>query len=361
MQKLDKITIILHVSENCNLRCKYCYVRENHEFSELQHVNLFNTFDAIKKIIDSNANGGTKIILHGGEPLMMPCEQMDNFLSLITTYAEECKYKISFSMQTNGLLVDEAWIHILKKYNVRIGVSLDGCNEEQNAYRVNAAGDSVFIKVLERLKFLEMNEMRPGVIFTVNKNHIGKEKELLNFIEGKKIKCNIRPAFPTGEIGVNICMTPDEYVIFFCNMFDMWFKEEKYETFLVKEFEIIIRKVLGGEKECHNCVDSSDCSKHFISMGMNGSCYPCNRLYNNSHFFMGNLCTDSLESVMEIGYSLADKRKGKLTQCKHCDIQEICHGGCPAIAYSTYGNYFMRDYFCEAYQGIYRHVKNVLF
>lgn len=361
MRESDKISLILHLSDKCNLRCRYCYV-QNDNVSE-KKTSIFKVCSAIKKVIDFNAKRGTKIILHGGEPLMSSCKEIDDFLNMLVEYAKQNEYKLSFSIQTNGTLINNNWVQVFRKYGVRIGISLDGCNEDQNAYRLDKTGNSVFSKVLDRLDFLKKNEMNPGVIFTVSKKHIGMEREMLNFIQTKQIKCNIRPAFPMNEISSdqNICMNPEEYADFFCNMFDIWFNEaEKYETFYVREFEDIIRKVLGGSKECHSCIESMDCSRHFISMGMDGNCYPCNRLYDNKQFYLGNLIEDTIDNIIKKGYLWSDMRNDHLIYCKDCDIEEFCHGGCPAIAYSVYKDYNERDYFCYAYRHIYLHVKKIL-
>lgn len=360
MNRLDKITLILHLSDLCNLRCKYCYVPNRH-FSK--DKDILSVIPAIKKIIVSNATQGTKIILHGGEPLMVSYEKMEEFLALLTAYSRQLGYNLVFSIQTNGTLINDNWIYLFQKYKIRIGISLDGCNEKQNEYRIDKNDKPVFNKVLECLDFLKQNDINPGVIFTLNKNHIGKERELLDFIQKKKIKCNIRPAFPVrGNLSnKNICMIPKEYSQFFCNMFDIWFNEdEKYETFYIRDFEDIIRKILGGSKECHSCVDSNNCSKHFISMGIDGECYPCNRLYNDSLFYLGNLIKLPIETIMEKAYTLTQKRSDDLVNCKSCFIKEFCNGGCPAIAYSVYNNYYEKDYFCDAYQHIYTHVRNIL-
>lgn len=361
MRSLDKITLILHLSDLCNLRCKYCYVKDDNLLKK--NTDILSIIPAIKKIIDSNAYQGTKVILHGGEPLMVSSKKVDELLKLLTTYARQQGYHIVFSIQTNGTLINDDWIHLFQKYKVRVGISLDGYNEEQNAYRVDKNGNSVFDMVLERFEFLRQNNLNPGVIFTLNKYHIGKENELLDFIQENKIKCNIRPAFPTKEnvFKQNMYMTSKEYSCFFCNMFDIWFNgEEKYETFYIRDFEDIIRKILGGSKQCHSCVDSDSCSKHFISMGISGDCYPCNRLYNKPKFYLGNLIHDSIEKIMDKSYILTEKRVENLLLCKSCSIKNFCNGGCPAIAYSVYNNYYEKDYFCEAYQRVFLHVRNIL-
>lgn len=349
------------MTENCNLRCKYCYVEKHHLNNP--NINLNILIESLKKIIDENAHRGTKIILHGGEPLTISYKSMEVFLNSVIQYANSKNYRIMFSIQTNGTLIDENWVAIFRKFKIRVGLSLDGCDEHQNQYRIDNLNNNVFKKVMSTISFLKEHKIQFGVIITINKNHIGKEKELLDFIQENRIKCNIRPAFFTkGQNDLyDMYMNPIEYASFFCKIFDIWFNEDnKYDTFYIKEFEEIIRKVINGEKECHSCVDSNDCSKHFLSIGYNGNCYPCNRLYGDSKFYLGNLLTDSIYEIMSQGYRLSSKRIEKLKACQNCEIVNICHGGCPAVSYLTNGDYYEKDFFCEAYKLIYLHVKEVL-
>ena len=76
-------TIILRTTNNCNLACKYCYDKENSYHSEASDgiflKNINHIVDYIKKTrID--VNDVTKIILHGGEPLLISATTYNTFL-----------------------------------------------------------------------------------------------------------------------------------------------------------------------------------------------------------------------------------------------------------------------------------------
>ena len=351
---MEKITPIIHLTSNCNLRCKYCYVsNHNRQMELLTHENMDCIISAIKKIIDFNLPNYTRIILHGGEPLLTPLSALELFFDRVINYSN----RISFSIQTNLTLLDEDYCNILKKYHVNVGFSLDGCDKVQNQLRVDSFGKSTFEKVIYNYEKVCNLGLAPGAIITVNRFHINMEREILDFIESKHLKCNIRPAYPTGDS--TYCMTPNEYGIYFNSLFDTWLENESYGTFYIAEFEEIVREVLGGEKECRGCSKSKNCSRNFLSIDTLGKCYPCNRLHGIPEFYLGNLSLEPLDAIRERAINITARRWEilKNTECASCNIQGFCHGGCPAIAWSVYGDYNNKDYFCESFQLIYNHVK----
>ena len=65
-----------------------------------------------------------QLIWHGGEPLTCGVE---HFEKLICAFQEgRCKKYITHCVQTNATLINEDWISLFKKYNVNVGVSIDG-------------------------------------------------------------------------------------------------------------------------------------------------------------------------------------------------------------------------------------------
>ena len=53
-----------------------------------------------------------------------------------------------FSIQSNGVLIDEAWIDLLAELNVQIGISVDGPREFHDAYRIDHSGRGSFDDVV---------------------------------------------------------------------------------------------------------------------------------------------------------------------------------------------------------------------
>lgn len=355
---MKRITPIVHLTNACNLQCQYCYVNNGKVEKNTDKENLSVLLYCLKKIIDWNGVSGTKIIWHGGEPLLLGTENFSFLLNEIVKY----KRNVFFSIQTNGTLLNEDYARLFKKYNVHVGISLDGFNDKLNRFRISPDGIGILSKVMKNFELMKKFEVQVGFIMTVNREHIGQERELLDFIQKYQLKCNIRPAYPSGHRNIPF-MTPDEFATYFNTLFDIWYiNDRKYDTFLVKEFEQYIREELGGVSECHSCIEREDCTVRFLSLDMSGECYPCNRLYRNETFYLGNLQKENINSIISKSKCYSDNRMEALQkkECNSCKYREYCHGGCPAIAYSVYGNYNEKDYYCVAYQKIREHIHNKL-
>ncbi|MDE5965389.1 MAG: 4Fe-4S cluster-binding domain-containing protein [Lachnospiraceae bacterium] len=98
-------TAILMLCQECNLRCKYCYAGKG----EYLNPGLMSE-ETGRKAIDFIANLDNNseqfnLILFGGEPLM-DFEKVKNLVAYAKQVAKECNKTVSFSITTNGTLVN---------------------------------------------------------------------------------------------------------------------------------------------------------------------------------------------------------------------------------------------------------------
>ena len=164
----------LILTENCNLRCRYCYEREGNYCKN----NMSNeiAFKSIDFIADGYIKNGRKelpnITFFGGEPLLCP-----ELIEDIVDYCEE-RYpdiKFIFSIITNGTIYNEKVEHALERlyhYNPKrpfsIQLSIDGIPEVQDKNRPTAGGTAsseLIEKNIPKFKdFLARHQMNPGLI-----------------------------------------------------------------------------------------------------------------------------------------------------------------------------------------------------
>ena len=78
-----------------------------------------------------------------------------------------------------------------------------------------------------------------------------------------------------------------------------------------------------------------------------GSVYPCNLFFGKREFLLGNILSDSFESIWN-HRALAFFRSAPVNACpeKSCAIHEQCHGGCPAQALVLSGDLSAPDPRC---------------
>lgn len=143
------LSIILKVTERCNLACPYCYFFFSGDESYQQHPPLIaaNTVTDViafirKAVLDMDIRQ-VRIGLHGGEPLLM---KVDKFAELCEQFrsALDPICDLMLVVQTNGVLVDQEWVDLFARFQVRVGVSIDGDEAVHNIFRITKKGRGTY-------------------------------------------------------------------------------------------------------------------------------------------------------------------------------------------------------------------------
>lgn len=131
--RLDRL--VLHVSNDCNLRCQYCYAQGGSYGQDRGLMTPQIAFAAIDGMV--RLYGGVRRVqFFGGEPLLNPrlmievCEyfktlQQDGHISELPR----------FGMVTNGVLGDERVVELMRRYDLAATISIDGPQEVHDALR----------------------------------------------------------------------------------------------------------------------------------------------------------------------------------------------------------------------------------
>src|SRR5436853_1982817 len=102
---------------HCNIACQYCYQNPQRDAG-----NLGRRYD-IETMKRAILEEGGPFTLFGGEPLMLPEDDLED---LWAWGLEQFGHN---NIQTNGTLINEAHVRLFKRYNVRVGISIDGPGE----------------------------------------------------------------------------------------------------------------------------------------------------------------------------------------------------------------------------------------
>jgi len=146
----------LQVTQNCNLRCKYCVYSGS--YINRTHTNKRMTWEVAKKAVDfyyEHTRNSREVSLgfYGGEPLLEIA-----LIRKVVVYAEELfkGKKLSFNMTTNATLITDEIVQFLLEHNFFIAISLDGPKIIQDGNRVFADKENgtfdIVMENLERIK-----------------------------------------------------------------------------------------------------------------------------------------------------------------------------------------------------------------
>lgn len=152
----------------CNLSCPYCY---EHPMRDAGNFTNGKEYD-LDKMIQSLEKEKHSFSLFGGEPLLTDI----NTLEKLWEYGYN-RFSTN-GIQTNGTLITQKHIELFKKYNVHVGISLDGPDELNDARWAGSLSETRRRTglTLEAIDNLIKNNHIPSLIITLHKLNATKEK-----------------------------------------------------------------------------------------------------------------------------------------------------------------------------------------
>jgi uncharacterized protein len=137
-------TLIIEITEECNLRCPYCVFDEkfaaerSHSQSRMPEKTIFESIDSFMKRAKKN---NCYIIFYGGEPLLA----FDQIKNTVNYIHEKHKNKnVKYSLTTNGVQLNKKITDYLSENNFLTTISIDGPEKIHDLTRINNAGKGTF-------------------------------------------------------------------------------------------------------------------------------------------------------------------------------------------------------------------------
>jgi len=179
--------VFLHVTKQCNLRCRYCYFSASRPLPGELTVAEFRPLWA-----DLVALRPRKIVFTGGEPLLRP----DILELLVALRAVNGSPRVRTVLNTNGFPVTTETAHRLTGLVDEVRVSLDGAREQHDAMR----GEGSFDAAVRALGRLRSAGLTPRVLVTVTPTALPGLADLLCWLVERGITAiNINPFRPVGR------------------------------------------------------------------------------------------------------------------------------------------------------------------
>ncbi|MER7408076.1 cyclophane-forming radical SAM peptide maturase AmcB [Streptomyces sp. NPDC000070] len=117
----------------CNLDCSYCYLPGRTR----ARLMSFEVAEAVAEGVGAWAeHHPVDVLWHGGEPLTTGTGR---FEELLRRFPAARRFPVRHAVQTNGVLIDDAWCELFARRNIRVSVSVDG-PAGRNGSRVDRAG-----------------------------------------------------------------------------------------------------------------------------------------------------------------------------------------------------------------------------
>lgn len=172
-EKVEFQNLCLVLSQDCNMRCVYCY-ENGGSFNKTRKIMDYST---IKKIVDwwiskiPQEISLVRVEFYGGEPLLN-ASGFIYAIEYINGKMQQLNKKVRYFVITNGTLVNDEILEVLKINKVTVTLSIDGDSESQNANRRLLGSQDSYDIVIQNLHRLIKSDVRVLARITLTQGNI---------------------------------------------------------------------------------------------------------------------------------------------------------------------------------------------
>ena len=352
-------TVIIKPTHACNIACTYCFIAE----AEARQRMSFETVDRLLERVTQFCGKTRPIFLvwHGGEPMLMGADFYREAGKRARTYQER-GYPIKHLMQTNLTLIDDAMLEVVKEYEIHLSTSIDGPRHVHDATRVDHRKRGTFDTVMKGVDFLRDHGIFIRAISVLSGVTKGWIDDIYDFFKEQKMSFRLSNVDIQGRAKLNVdplALTQEDYGRAMIRMFDRWFYDDNPGIF-VDPLDTIISNILTGQ--ISGCDYKRTCHDDIVSIGPDGSVYPCGKFNDVRPLTMGNIHAQSLAECLASA-ALAPMRARvpeAIPTCSTCEYQEICNAGCPVGPHNERRSLMVPDTTCRGRKALFGHIVEAL-
>lgn len=332
----------IYITEACNLRCSYCFVKEKNDGRHLKRAMA----GRILQFIREESGGLKNMYVHffGGEPLIQP-ETVDWLSGELRAWCAERSIKLRLGITTNGILLTEAACEMLLRHEIGVQLSLDGSQKGNDVHRKpagnsnNGFGNSSAFERVQIGNYIEhFGKGWPNCRMTLTVHNLPCLSQSIR--ELHEIGFKSFSIIPDSDG----CEWTEEYLAQYeeevNKVFEYWAGHRGIGINLIGQ---TIGKLMRKMDRIHLCQAGTG----ILGITVDGDIYPC-------HDFAGRYWMDPVERKrliignVKTGYSsnsarfkkllaTAEVKSGNGNDCSACWAKWACGRGCPYMNYARCG------------------------
>jgi|APFEC2959095171_1045051.scaffolds.fasta_scaffold00035_5 uncharacterized protein len=356
---------VLKVAGRCNLDCGYCYMYNKGDSSFRLRPKFMST-EVVAAVLRRIADYAQRhqlpniaLALHGGEPLLVGRRWVSWFFEEAQRISRQSEVAFTFAVQTNGTLLDQAWLGLFAEYDVRVGVSCDGPPHWHDKARPDRAGRGSYIRVRRALDLLAASYTSHWGVLTVADPGIPGREILQHFAEigiphvdflWPDFHHDDRPPWPPGTLGR-----------YFTDLFDFWYDELGSKP-RVRWFASAVALLLGGDST-FDALGPQPLTD--IMVESDGSWEPLDvlRICGDGFTRTGlDALQHDVEAIWNIPLYAAGLRNQSLlpSDCRSCGFREVCGGGYLPHRYDRQNGFANSSVHCADLRVVLSHIRDRL-
>jgi len=339
-KSINRIT--LHVANDCNLRCSYCYANGG-DYNLPRSKMTLDTAAKFVNFCTAHFDKIGSIVFFGGEPLLNPkvikfiCESFEHLYK-----TGQINYMPQCGIITNGTILTDSILSLIKRYINYITVSIDGPQDLNDFNRRFINGKGSYVKIAE---FIRKINSETNVYIKYEATYTSFHRQ--NGWSKSDVKRYLMNEFNIkGTIASDIN-----------NQHDSNIQDNQEMSFPEGFFSILTSIAHKVYKEM------CPVGNNIVAISTDGEIYPCHMNNGRKHLSLGNISSENIFNNTDKYLSNFPYLKSisKVNEpCVNCWANPIC-GGC---SMRWFYNEKMRKYnilpnnsLCESNK---KHIENIL-
>jgi uncharacterized protein len=315
----------LAVAQKCNMGCTYCYAQQGAFGAAPQNMPLETALKAVK-LLFREARSGDKVSLSflGGEPLLNR-----NVIRATTEYAAALaavrKVALTFSVTSNGTLIQPEDFEFFETHAFAVTISLDGVGDVHDRQRPFKSGAGSYKQVVERIRpaLKKQRLMQLSARVTVTPKNLDLVPTLESFVGMGFHSVGFSPLLNApagGELGRQHLAIMLEQMIA-CG--------RQFEAAVVAGRRYPFSNMVTALKELHRGTHNPyPCGAGigYFGVAADGVLYACHRFVKDDLHVFGSV-ENGIDRVRQAAW-MRQRHVNHQEPCRDCWARYLCGGGC---------------------------------
>lgn len=338
----DELVAWLHVTNNCNLRCPYCYISKSPEAMTRDVAR-----ESVDSLVDSALRNGfhaLRLKYAGGEASL----SADTVISLHDHAIARCAeagLRLGAVLLSNGVAIRDDFARQLKERDISVMISLDGIGSAHDAQRptLNGKPSSALVKrTIDRLRVVGLS---PHISITVTGRNVHDVAPVVRFALERDL------TFSFNFFRDNECAA---------TFTDLQYEESEMVGGIRAAFKVIEQllprwSVLGSVLDRGQLLEprrrSCGVGDDYVVIDQHGNIAKCHMEIGDT---VGDIRTvDPISAIRSAPNGVRNLLVEDKAGCRDCTWRHWCSGGCSAATFRATGRFDVRSPNCNIYRAIY--------
>lgn len=333
------LTVWLHLTDRCNLRCGYCYL--THQCVSMSLETGQAAIDTALRSATANGFSTIQIKYAGGEPLIA-WRVIPQLHRYACDHAASLNIDIRGVVLSNGTLLTKEIAETITSLNIGLALSLDALGSMSSPPRPYADGRDSTVDVVRAVDLAQATGMRLSLMVTVGGQSSEDLAAVVAFALARHLPFSLNFARPHGRTSVS----PADSEQLIKAMLRAY---QEIETALPHRslLATLLDRANLSAPHAHAC-GAGTSSLVFDWEGRVGDCQM--RIYSPL-VAAGN--HDPLIAIASHPNRIHNISVGARSGCGPCLWRAWCAGGCPLATYHSSGRYDASSPFCTVYKALF--------